>query len=709
MKRWIYRHPYALQTSASHCAGQKSLSSLGNGTKARDVTEGMGAEITPHGQCSGMQVSHDSVAENASPHIRSLHASHDTTAESAPVASETPPTSKTPVAYGMSAEPVAASPQALHSEYSKESVLSDRHRPSGIPFAEHDRPLGTSLSHAEQALAEQMNISSVLYDLLRSRGFASAETIQQYLSPLLRNLAPFAEWPGLEDAARVLDEGLAEGRRIAVWGDYDVDGVTSTALAHDVLAFHGIPMVHHLPDRRTEGYGLNIEGIEALAAQGVSLLLTVDCGISDVEAVARARALGITVVISDHHLPPDVLPDADAICNPRIAECPCPALAGVGVAFFVMAALNARLAVRTGKRFDMREVLDLVALGTLADVVSLSGQNRILVKNGLLKITEARRPGMAALKTVAGYNPAAALGAGQVVFGLAPRINAAGRLGEAGVALALLLSKDHAEAATLAQRLDGMNAERRAEEERILAEALQQAEEQAPHRVGFVLYGANWHPGVIGIVASRIVERYYRPTLVLCSENGNAEGIIKGSGRSIPEYDLHSGLVQCADVLLGFGGHRQAAGMSLNAASLEALRERFDEQVRASLGSELLTATVKIDGDLTFAQASDFSILKELELLQPFGMGNAEPVFASPPLLVKGIRRFGRKKEHAELQLMDEESGISLQAKAWRQSEEFPDRLRGARICLAYTPRLDRYAGAATVDLRIKDWFEVKS
>lgn len=552
-------------------------------------------------------------------------------------------------------------------------------------------------------LAEQLGISELLLGLLWRRGLSSPDEMQMYLSPNLRHLAPFAEWPGLEDAARVLAEGITEGRRFAVWGDYDVDGVTSTAIVHDVLEFHGVDVVHHLPDRRAEGYGLNVEWIERLAAEGIGLLLTVDCGISDVEAVARARELGMLVVVSDHHLPPEVLPQANAICNPRLADCPCPALAGVGVAFFVMAAVNAALAERSGRRFDMREVLDLVALGTLADVVDLSGQNRILVKNGLLKIAEARRPGMAALKTVSGYNASASLGAGQVVFGLAPRINAAGRLGEADVALRLLLSTDHAEAAALAQRLDTMNAERRAEEERILGEAMAQAEAQAASRMGFVLHGADWHPGVIGIVASRIVENFYRPTLILCSEGTN----LKGSGRSVSEFDLHAGLTRCADLFLGFGGHKQAAGMSLQASELEALRERFDAVVRADLGNEPLTARLKLDGDLGFEHASSLTVLKELELLQPFGMGNAEPVFASPPLLVRSLRRFGRGKEHVELHLTDEACGISLQAKAWRQAEDFPERLRGTRIRLAYTPRIDMYSGAATVDLRIKDWQSV--
>ncbi len=579
--------------------------------------------------------------------------------------------------------------------HSKEEIIVSR---------ANDSVLSAEQSQVDKELAEKLGVSELLLELLMSRGFTTVEECERYLSPMLRHLAPFSEWTGLEEAAQVLDEALEEGRRFAVWGDYDVDGVTSTTVVHNVLSFHGIEVAHHLPDRRTEGYGVNVAGIEALAAEGISLLLTVDCGISDVDAVARARELGMTVVVSDHHLPPSILPPAHAICNPRLGPCPCPALAGVGTAFFVMAALNARLAKRTGKRFDMREVLDVVALGTIADVVDLGGQNRILVKNGLLKIAEARRIGMAALKVVSGYNASAALGAGQIAFGLAPRINAAGRLGEAGTALDLLLTDDHAKAQEIAEHLDVINAERRAEEERILAAALEQAEAQQG-RMAFVLYGEDWHPGVIGIVASRIVEKYYRPTLILCAAELGGEGeAMKGSGRSVSEFDLHAGLVACADLLLGFGGHHQAAGMSLLASNLEPLRQRFDEVVREKLGDTPLLPTIKIDAALDFAQASNYTILKELELLQPFGMGNPEPTFISPTLIVRSIRHFGRKKEHAELHLYDAGCGIALQAKAWRQAEEFPNSMCDSYVRLAYTPKLDSYAGSTSIDLKIKDW-----
>ena len=462
-----------------------------------------------------------------------------------------------------------------------------------------------------------------------------------------------------------------------------------------------MPSSVHLPDRRKEGYGLNIPEIERLAAEeGPGVLLTVDCGISDVKAVERARELGFMVVVSDHHMPPAELPPAHAITNPRLSENnPCPHLAGVGVAFFLMAALNGRLEAMSGKRMDMRQVLDLVALGTLADMVSLTGQNRILVKNGLLKIAEAKRPGLAELKGASGFSPVAALGAGQVVFNLAPRINAAGRLGSPTLAHDMLLTPSHDEAAKLAQTLTALNDERRAEEERIYKEAIEQAEAN-PKRLGFVLYGEDWHQGVIGIVASRIVEAYYRPVLILCSDGET----LKGSGRSVPEFDLHAGLTRCADILLGFGGHRQAAGLRIAPGRLDELRERFDAVIREELGEEPLTPSLKIDAEMPFSQASDFTVLKGLELLQPFGIGNPEPIFASLPLRVKKRKAFGHSREHISLEVTEEGSGITLQAKAWRQADQIPENIQGQRIRLAYTPGINAYNGIASVELRVRDW-----
>ncbi|MDO9631599.1 MAG: single-stranded-DNA-specific exonuclease RecJ, partial [Humidesulfovibrio sp.] len=498
------------------------------------------------------------------------------------------------------------------------------------------------------SLAEDLGITQVIAEVLWRRGYTSAQDMDRFLSPGLRHLLPPEAIPGLTEAAQVLARGLTSGAQFCVWGDYDVDGITSTALVKDFLhkrlgpeaaPLDGSGQVRHfLPNRKEHGYGLNIPCIERLAAEGVRLLLTVDCGISSVAEVARANELGLTVVVSDHHLPPDELPAAAAICNPQLCQgklcggvcnglCD---LAGVGVAFFLMAALNRLL---PGEPVDMRQFLDLVALGTVADVVGLKGQNRILVKNGLLLIKEAARPGIASLKVYSGYDRLAELGAGQIGFGLAPRINAAGRMADPQIALTMLLAPDMDTANPLASKLDGLNAKRRSSEQEILEQALAQAEEQKD-RLGLVLAGEDWHAGVIGIVASRVVERHYKPVLMLCREGEGEAAHWKGSGRSVAEFDLHEGLSGLEHLFLGFGGHKQAAGLSMPLENLEALREGFHLAVAAALGPVPLRPSLKLDRELAFGDIS-FTLLKELEMLQPFGMGNPEPLFVSPPVLVR--------------------------------------------------------------------------
>ncbi len=566
---------------------------------------------------------------------------------------------------------------------------------------------GVHSEEGAERLASRLGVPPLVVRLLRQRGMNSLAEMNTFLSPHLRHLAAPDLWPGMREAVEILEAGILSEKQIAIWGDYDVDGITGATLALEVLEFHDVPAKVHLPDRRREGYGLNIPELESLAAEGISLLLTVDCGISDVAAVARARELGLTVVISDHHLPPARLPEADAIVNPKLVggqatsdtENPCSYLAGVGVIFYLMAGLNGRLSVHTGRRMDMRQVLDLVALGTLADMVPLTGQNRILVKNGLLKIAEAGRPGLAELKAVSGFDRRAVLGAGQVVFNLAPRINAAGRLGSPHLAHELLCSESHEEAKGLAEDLDKMNTDRRAEEERIFTAAYEQAH-LLPDRAGLVLFGEDWHQGVIGIVASRIVEVFYRPVLILCVDGD----MLKGSGRSVNEFDLYSGLCRCADVLAGFGGHRQAAGLRVAPSRLEELRERFDAVVREDLGTDPLTPVLSLDGELGFVDASNFTVLKALELLQPFGIGNPEPVFASSSLIVRKRRAFGHAREHVVLDVLEETSGITLQAKAWKLAEEFPPSVTGKRLRLAFTPGINAYNGIASIELRVRDW-----
>ncbi len=546
--------------------------------------------------------------------------------------------------------------------------------------------------------ARGLSISPRLAGMLWNRGLRTQEDMDVFLSPGLRHLAPPESIPGLAEAARALAGALERGERLAVWGDYDVDGVTSTALMVEFLRLRGHGIIPYIPARLEEGYGLSMPGLERLAAQGVSTVLTVDCGISAVEEVRRARELGLSLVITDHHLPGESLPEALAVANPKLGDCPGRDLAGVGVAFFLACALNRML---PGQALDMRRFLDLVALGTLADVVSLTGQNRVLVKNGLLLIAEAGRPGIMALKDVAGYAPKARLEASQVSFGLAPRINAAGRLGRADEALSLLLARDLAEAGPYAATLDQLNTQRRQEENEISEQALDQAKAQAQAgEPALVLHAPHWHQGVIGIVASRVVEAHYRPTLILTGDGPK----LKGSGRSIPEVDLHRALSDCQEHLLTFGGHHQAAGLSLAPENLEALTRDFRARVAAQLaqgGDAQPRPTLRLDGELPFGEIGQM-LLKELDMMGPFGCGNAEPVFCSPPVSVRSRRVFGNN--HVTLELRDPDAGVTLRAKAWRMAESLGAEVAGKTLRLAFTPRLDCYNGLASVELRVRDW-----
>ncbi len=548
--------------------------------------------------------------------------------------------------------------------------------------------------------SENLEISPHLARFLWARGMRSKEEMEAFIAPFLGRLAPIDSWPGLREAASLLVDALLAGKKICVWGDYDVDGITSTALVKEILGKHGFECLHYIPNRLLEGYGLNKEAISTLAEQGVDILLTVDSGISDIEAITHAKSLGMMVIVSDHHLPGENLPPADVIVNPRLVPCPYPFLAGVGVAFMFMAAVNSLLHEHGKPRQDMRDVLDLVALGTLADVVDLQGANRILVKNGLLKIAEAGRAGVAALKSVCNFAPKAVLGSGQVVFTLAPRINAAGRLGSSEIALELLLCSDMGRAMELAGKLNALNTQRRSEEDGILEEALEKANAQVDEgRMGLVLYGADWHPGVIGIVASRIVESLHRPTVVLSA----TEDFLKGSGRSINGFDLHEAFGECSHLLLGYGGHYMAAGLSLMPDNLEEFARLFDALVAEGLGVQVKEPVCKLDGELDFALAADFVFLKELELLQPFGTGNSEPVFCSGAVKVKEMRP---RTNLMLLDLEDPKTGLVLKAKAWRNLANMPTTLKNKLIRIAFTPRIDRYNGVASVELRLKDWKE---
>lgn len=545
----------------------------------------------------------------------------------------------------------------------------------------------------------KMGISPRFASIFWDRGIENEQEIKDYLHPHLRYLEQPHKWPNIQKAGQLLADALIQGKKLVVWGDYDVDGVTGVALVVQVISHFGFPIVWHLPDRTQEGYGLNSNTIEKLASENIEILLTVDCGISDVEAVKKAREHNMLVIISDHHLVPEVLPDAHALCNPHLADCPCNCLAGVGVAFFLMAELNSILSVVLKKeKLDMRECLDLVALGTLADMVPLEGQNRILVKNGLLKIKEAKRLGLAALKSVSNFHSQDELSPKQIVFNLAPRINAAGRMASARSAANLLISQDKVESMELANILDEYNQKRKLEEKGMSEEALNIA---ATHQNDPILFVMNetWNQGIVGIVASRLVEKYYKPAFVFCKDGNNW----KGSARSIPTFDLHAGLVACEEYLETYGGHHMAAGLRIAPHNMEKFQQAYIKHFQSDTGNSSNIEHLFLDGELNFSEATNQIFRKELLEMEPFGMGNKEPLFASPPLFVQNRSTFGYLKNHVKLHLIDESTGISLHVKVWQKADKFPAEIMNRKIKIAYTPSLDMQDTFSEF-LTIRDW-----
>ncbi|MFA7167064.1 MAG: single-stranded-DNA-specific exonuclease RecJ [Desulfoplanes sp.] len=546
-------------------------------------------------------------------------------------------------------------------------------------------------------IAEQSGLTMTTTSLLYQRGVRDPEHIDKFLNPGLRYLSPLEAWPGLLDAAELLATNIAQKKRITVWGDYDVDGVTATAVVLDFFARKKVPIKALIPSRFEHGYGLDRDEISSLARQGVNVLLTVDCGISDIENIAYAKEQGMTVILTDHHLPGPELPPADAIVNPKISPCPCPDLAGVGVAFLLMAALNHKL---PGPPLDIRTLLDLVALGTIADVVPLTGENRTLVKNGLLVLKDSRRTGLQALKKACSLEPDAAIGSGIVGFSLAPRINAAGRLSTATLALDMIMEQDQIVATRLANKINRLNSERKAIEQAIVTQAIDQSQNME-HLAGLVLFNPHWHQGVIGIAASRIVEQRHRPT-VLLTQHGE---ILKGSGRSLPGVHLYNCLKECADLLLGFGGHPMAAGVSLEPENLVAFQDRFAAVIKRQYGQSLLEqAPLLLDAELEFKNITP-TLLTELDYLQPFGPGCPRPVFLSPPVTVTKEKIFGQDK-HLALDLKDNNTNITLRALAWRQAERYRDHaLRGSTLRVAFTPKITLYRGLVSIELTIQEIF----
>jgi single-stranded-DNA-specific exonuclease len=470
-----------------------------------------------------------------------------------------------------------------------------------------------------EGLARELELSDVTAAVLVRRGYDDPEAARRFLAAELPGHDPH-QLGDMELAVERIRAAVAAGKRICVHGDYDVDGICATALAVLLLRELGADVVWHLPSRFEEGYGVSTETLGRLAEEGVGLVLTVDCGITAVEEVAEAKALGLDVVVTDHHRPGDTLPDCPVVAT-RPSSYPFPELCGTGVVYKLGEALLG------SESSLLRRQLDLVALATVADVVPLVDENRALATAGLRILASTRRPGLQALMRSARVDPAT-VEASAIGFRLAPRINAAGRLCRPDIALELILTDDADRAKALALELEDLNRERQAVEDRILREASAQVDalpERERRRRGYVLWNEEWHEGVIGIVASRLVERFHRPVVLIA---GSGDGW-KGSGRSIPAFDLHGALRACATHLERFGGHRAAAGLSIVAENLEAFAEVFGAHADSVLSDEDLVPVTTVDAVVS-GQELTLPLAQELDRLAPFGLGNPDVTLLVP-------------------------------------------------------------------------------
>jgi single-stranded-DNA-specific exonuclease len=534
-----------------------------------------------------------------------------------------------------------------------------------------------------------LGVPGWLAQVLCGRGLAEPGAARAFLRPSLAGLPGFHGLMGLRRAVGVLAEAVERGRTIGVAGDYDADGVTATALMVEFLERAGARVVWELPHRLADGYGFTPAVARRLAAAGARVALTVDCGVSDHAGIAEARALGLEVVVSDHHqLPDGPLVPAAAVINPQQEACGfCPHLAGVGVAFYLAAALRAGLEERgwfAGRpKPNLRDSLDLVAVGTCADVVPLVDHNRLLVAEGLRVLNEGRRPGLAALAEAARLGRP--LDGRDVSFGLAPRLNAAGRLDSPAPALELLLARRPERARELAAGLEASNHQRRRVEQEIFDAAARRVEEdpelaQAPC---LVVAGEGWHRGVLGIVASRLVERFGRPALVFGIENGSATG----SGRSVEGFHLQRALADQAGLLSAFGGHAAAAGATLPTASLPELARGL---CRAAAHTEGLgqPAPLALEAAATLAELGP-AACGPLEALGPFGPGNPEPLVGAYGLEVRSARPVGRG--HLKLELADPASGAAAPAIGFGLAGLAP--APGSLVDVAASPRVSTFRG----------------
>jgi single-stranded-DNA-specific exonuclease len=543
--------------------------------------------------------------------------------------------------------------------------------------------------------AGQAAVPLAICKLLAARGVHDVEAAKRFLRPALEQLESPEAVADLPRAADRLAAAITNGEMILVHGDYDVDGICSTTLYTRALRALGARVTPFIPDRLKDGYDLGAAGVAAAKAVGAKVVLTCDCGTTALQPARDLKAAGVDLIVTDHHLPGPELPTVFALVNPRRAECESgdKDLAAVGVAYKLSLAVTRRLG---GDEGVVHGMLDLVALATVADVAPLRGENRVFVRLGLKRMSETRNLGLRALIRAARLD-GKPLTAGRIGFTLAPRLNALGRLRQALRGVELLLAEDEATANRIARECEELNEERQAMDRAILDEAMRRIDAMDLESTwGIVLDSTQWHAGVIGIVASRVVERTARPAMMIAVQ----DGVGKGSGRSIAAFDLHHALLQCTDLLVKHGGHRAAAGLTIEPSRIPAFAERFNAVARASLTREDLVPRLRTDLELSLDEA-DESFERALRHLEPFGVGNPGPV-----MVARGVRLVGspRKIGADGLKLGLETARGTLDGVGWGMAARAGELRAGARVDLAYRVDVNEYQGARTLQAVVQDF-----
>lgn len=540
------------------------------------------------------------------------------------------------------------------------------------------------------ALKQMVDLDSAFQKLLLQRGINSPESAEQFFNPSLKNLHDPFLIKDMYVAVGRINKAIAKEEAILIYGDYDVDGVCSVSMMHDFLELHHPNLLYYIPDRYTEGYGISMEGIHFASENEVSLIIAIDCGIRAVAQAAMATTLGIDLIICDHHLPAETLPDALAILNTQQSDCnyPFPSLCGCGVAFKLAQALCIS---NEWPDEQYLELLDIVAIATACDIVPLLGENRILVFAGLQQIKQTKRAGLEALLHISQRgNP---LTVSDLVFGLGPMINAAGRLGDAKESVLLLLSKNEEEANAQAAYLHQQNENRKAIDQQTLQEAIALLEKENENSKSIVLFQSNWHKGIVGIVASRLVERFQKPAIVLAESAGAAVG----SARSIAGFDINNLIGQCEELLTTFGGHKYAAGLTLPVDNIAPFKKKIEQLLEVE---DMPLPHVKYAFELPLEKI-DFDFYERLQQFAPFGPGNRNPVFITRSVTLYGNPKL-LKKSHLQFSIVLS-SGEGLKCIAFNQPEHLTILKEENPFDICYNLMENNWNGIRSLQLNIKD------